>query len=228
MKLLLLISYFLTVFQGLVLAQTSPQIPASEQRQIGSSSPSSNQNTTNNTEKSNIKLKAGTKSTIAAENSVRTGSGVNNGSAIPLTTAIERSKEYTNALKQVLNLSEDQSHKMIDINTFLIQQIDKLSKSSRNNTEFQQGLQEADRIRVEGYYKILTVKQFKVYTDTPQLSGLTSAAIVKADMVKPEVQTDPATRIQVTPGNSKNQAAPASRNQGSSDIKTQTAPSQVK
>ena len=212
MKVLLLTFYSLAVFQGYVLAQTAPQIPVSEQRQIGGSNPSTNQNTTVNTDQGNIKPKAGIKSTVATENSVRTSTGVNNGSVIPLTTAIDRSKEYTNALKQVLNLSEDQSHKMTEVNTVLIQQIDKLSKSSRNSAEFQQGLQEADRSRVEGYNKILTTKQFKVYTETPQLSGLASAATVRADMVKPENQTEPASKSQVTP-TGKNQVTPTYKNQ---------------
>jgi len=228
MKIILLTAYFFTVFTGLVLAQIPLQNPVNEQRQIGGSSPISNPNTLGNTEQGNNKPKTGIKSTVGAENNNRSNAGVNNGSAIPLTTAIERSKEYTNALKQVLNLSDDQSHKMIEINTALIQQIDKLSKSSRNNAEFQLGLQEADHSRVDGYSKILTPKQFKVYTDTPQLSGLTSAAIVKADMVKPEALTESASKIQSAPGNPKNQASPATKNQSSPAGKNQVAPTQVK
>lgn len=212
MKIILFTSYFFAVFTGRLLAQSAPQNTVNEQRQIGSSSSVSNQNTPVSTEQGNNKSKAGIKSTTGAENSNHSNTGANNGSAIPLTTAIERAKEYTSALKQVLNLSDEQSHKMIDINTVLIQQIDKLSKSSRNNAEFQQGLQEADRSRVEGYNKILTQKQFKVYTDTPQLSGLTSAAIVKADMVKPDAQTEPASKVQPVPTNIKNQAFPAPKN----------------
>ena len=228
MKIILLTAYFFTVFTGLVLAQIPLQNPVNEQRQIGGSSPISNQNTLGNTEQGNNKPKTGIKSTVGAENNNRSNAGANNGSAIPLTTAIERSKEYTNALKQVLNLSDDQSHKMIEINTALIQQIDKLSKSSKNTAEFQLGLQEADHSRVDGYSKILTPKQFKVYTDTPQLSGLTSAAIVKADMVKPEALTESASKIQSAPGNPKNLASPATKNQSSPAGKNQVAPTQVK
>lgn len=117
---------------------------------------------------------------------------------IAVRSALDRSKEYTLALKQVLSLTDDQSLKMVDINTQLIQQIDKLAKSSKTSSEYHDGLQLADRARVEGYSKILSEKQLKVYSNTPQLSGLTHTAVVPAEMVKPAEVKSPDTKPDAT------------------------------
>ena len=97
-----------------------------------------------------------------------------------------RSKEYTDAIRQVLNLTDEQTKKLIDVNTVFISQIDKLVKTSKKSIDFKQGLEQADRQRVEYYSKILNAKQFRVYEGTPQLSGLTKSSSVKADLVRPD------------------------------------------
>ncbi len=97
-----------------------------------------------------------------------------------------RSKEYTEAIRQVLNLTDEQTRKLVDVNTVFIGQIDKLTKTTKSAIEFQQGIQQADRQRVEYYNKIMNARQFKVYEETPQLSGLTRSSSVKADLVRPD------------------------------------------
>lgn len=185
MKILLITSYIAFAFTAISSAQTASQNPANDQRQIGGSAPSTSKNNASTNEPA-IKSKSIVKPGTATDKELR----ATNGSSIPLVSALDRSKEYTNALKQVLNMTDDQTRKMTEVNTVFIQQIDKLSKVSKNNTEFQLGLTDADRTRVEGYNKLLTARQFKVYTDTPQLSGLTSSAVVRTDMVKPDAGTD--------------------------------------
>ena len=100
----------------------------------------------------------------------------------------ERSKQYTDALKQVINFSDVQYKKMLLANNVFITQIDQLGKSSKDNLSFQRGLQEADKARVETYKTILDDKQLKMYLDNPSLSGLREASIVE---IKDGLITDP-------------------------------------
>lgn len=109
--------------------------------------------------------------------------------AVPAAAGL-RSKEYTDAIRQVLNLTDDQTRRLIDVNTIFISQIDKLTKTAKSPVEFQQGITQADRQRVEFYSKIMTAKQFKVYEETPQLSGLTRSASVRADQVRPDTSEE--------------------------------------
>jgi len=124
------------------------------------------------------------KMVTAADNASPTGGKTAAGALLP---APERTKQYTDALKQVLRLNDDQYNRLKPVNADFIKQIDKLTQTSKDNVSFQQGIMEADKIRVEKYRTILNAKQFKIYTDNPQLSGLTgNNEPVKIDMGKPE------------------------------------------
>ncbi len=178
MKVLLLTSLLLAGLPGITSAQTVPQNQVTDQH-AGAVSPAAAKSLSGTADPAAARAKAGTKTQSTEKDA--------HPAAIPPAASVaDRSREYTSALREVLNLTDDQTKKITDVNTVLIQQIDKLSRSSRNSADFQQGLLDADRARVEGYNKILTQKQFKVYSSTPQLSGLTAAAVVRADQVKPD------------------------------------------
>jgi|GEM_PF-3125849 len=82
------------------------------------------------------------------------------------------SKDYTAALKQILNLSNAQYDKMLLVNRALIEKIDALVYTSKDYSTFRQGIKLADKTRFEKYKVFLTPQQLKAYSQDSSLTGL--------------------------------------------------------
>jgi len=95
-----------------------------------------------------------------------------NHSQVKLLPPEKLTKDYTDALKQILNLNNAQYDKMLQVNRALIDKIDALVYSSKDYSTFLQGLKLADKIRLDKYKVFLTPNQFKAYTQDSSLSGL--------------------------------------------------------
>lgn len=99
------------------------------------------------------------------------GNTLSNHSQIKLLPPEKLTKDYTDALKQILNLSNAQYNRMIQVNRVLIDQIDALVYSSKDYPSFLLGLKLADKARMDKYRVFLTPSQFKAYSQDSSLSG---------------------------------------------------------
>jgi hypothetical protein len=108
------------------------------------------------------------------------------------------SKDYSEALKQVLSLDNSQYSRILTVNRDLIEKIDDLVYSSKDYSTFKEGIKIADQERLFKYKSILNPSQLKMYVADGSLSGLnkvmaknsnsnaSSDSITMKDNAKPE------------------------------------------
>ncbi len=99
-------------------------------------------------------------------------SSLNRQSMVHLLPPDKLAKDYTDALKQILNLNALQYDKIIQVNRVLIDKIDALIYSSKDYGTFKQGLTVANKERLDHYKEILSPAQLKSYTQDSTLTGL--------------------------------------------------------
>jgi hypothetical protein len=156
--------FFSTPFLLGLWFQTYAQAPIGIKNKKPSSSPVES--------KTNIALNA--QKTDTSLNAVKNGS-VN--SKVKLIPPDKLTREYTDALKQVLNLSNAQYDKMLQVNRALIDKIDALVYSSKDYSSFLLGLKLADKMRMDKYKVFLTPIQLKTYVQDSTLSGLNKVSL---------------------------------------------------
>jgi hypothetical protein len=134
----------------------------------------------------NPKLKKEVKKEIAKSDTSLTVVSNSHSVDIKLVPADKLSKEYTDALKQVLKLDTGQYNKMFLVNKNLIDKIDALVYSSKDYPSFQKGIKVADKERLTKYRSILSPDQLKSYTEDSTLTGLNK--VIYKNSVNQKVQ----------------------------------------